>query len=631
MDERHYLIGTAGHVDHGKTELIRALTGIETDRLKEEKQRGISIELGFAHLQLPSGRNVGIVDVPGHERFVRQMLAGATGMDMVLLVIAADEGIMPQTQEHLDILTLLGVSRGVVVLNKIDLVDEEWLELIKEEIKEGLQGTVFAKAPVYPVSAYTGQGIQELIQGIDQLLNEVQSKSTSGPVRLPIDRVFTVQGFGTVVTGTLQNGTVRLGQEVAIEPGQRLAKVRSLQVHNEKVEEAKAGQRVAINLAGVDVTDIEKGGVVITPNAYPVGNILDLKVSHLESMEKPIIQRQRVRFHIGTSEVLGRMHLLEQEEILPGQEGYAQILLEEPVVAASLDRFVLRFYSPAYTIGGGKVLGVAKMKRKRFDEQVVAQLRLKDQGDPLILLERELNEPHTLKECEEIFHLEKEILEEWLHQLVEDGRVEVWEEDTVPLYWNKEAVNEWKDKLLKQLSTYKKSFPLRGGISREELKTKLGVKWTHRRWQNILEQGAKRLDYVLIGSKVQTKEKLALPEGIRNKLDCLRKRWQKTPLTPPDLESGGLECGIPKNEVQEYAGYLVENGEWSLVEGMYFTVYDLEKARRELVDLLNAKGEISVGDVREVWGTSRKYIVPLLEYFDQKKVTKRVGDKRILY
>lgn len=630
-DRHHYLIGTAGHVDHGKTKLIRALTGIETDRLKEEQQRGISIELGFAHLKLPSGRDVGIVDVPGHERFVRQMLAGATGMDMVLLVIAADEGIMPQTREHVDILTLLGVTRGIVIINKMDLVDAEWLELIQEEVREGLKGTVFEHAPSYPVSALTGEGIVELKKGIDQILNDVQTKTTSGPVRLPIDRIFSVQGFGTVVTGTLHNGTVRLGQEIAIEPGHTLAKVRSLQVHNEKVEQAEAGQRVAINLAGVDVSDIKRGSVVITPGAFPIGNIIDLKIHSLGSIDKPLVQRQRVRFHIGTVELLGRVHLLEQEEILPGQEGYAQILLEGPVVIASQDRFVLRFYSPAFTIAGGKILGAAEVKRKRFQEQVIAQMRLRDQGDPLVLLERETVEPYSLKELEGILHLEQQEIKEYLGQLLEKERVEVWEEDETPLYWQKEAAELWRTKLVEQVSAYSKSLPLRGGMGREELKTKLGVKWTHRRWQNILEEGAKRSYYLLKGNKVRTLDKSELPEGIREKLDCLRRRWESAALASPDLEKGAQECGVNKNEALEYAAFFVENEEWVGIEGMYFTLESLRKARNALLRLLEEKGEVTVGEVREIWGTSRKYTVPLLEYFDQQKVTKRQGDKRIIY
>lgn len=630
MDDRHYLIGTAGHVDHGKTELIRALTGIATDRLKEEKQRGISIELGFASLNLPSGRKVGIIDVPGHERFIRQMLAGATGMDGVLLVIAADEGIMPQTREHLDILTLLGVSRGIVVINKIDLVDDEWLELLQEEVHEGLKATPFANAPVYLVSAHTGAGITELKIGIDQLLTDAESKIATGPIRLPLDRVFSIQGFGTVVTGTLHNGTIRLGQEVAVEPGHKFSKVRSLQVHNEKVENAFAGQRVAVNLAGINLDEVEKGAVLITPGAYPVGNILDIKLKNLSSMDKSIIQRQRVRFHIGTVEALGRVHLLEHEELLPGREGYAQILLEEPVVAAAEDRFVIRFYSPAFTIGGGKILGIAEYKRKRFKESVLAQLKIKDQGDPLVLLERELQEPHTLQELLSSFRREQPEIQTGLQQLEESGRIEIWKEENTPLFWAHEAEESWRDQLKQIVLSNQKEYPLRGGISREELKVKLGVKWTQRRWQNILEQGAERKFYRLLGSKVSSIDDLKLPEALTHKLYCLKQRWQNAGLMPPELEAGAQECGINKGASLEFANFLVEQGEWISITALYFNRQAVVLAQKALVNLLKQNNEVAVGDVRELWEISRKYAVPLLEYFDQQKVTKRQGDKRVL-
>lgn len=630
MDDRHYLIGTAGHVDHGKSELIRALTGVETDRLKEEKQRGISIELGFASLNLPSGRKVGIIDVPGHERFIRQMLAGATGMDGVLLVIAADEGIMPQTREHLDIITLLGVSQGIVVINKIDLVDDEWLELLQEEVNEGLKGTLFANAPVYLVSAHTGSGISELKTGIDQLLSDAESKIATGPIRLPLDRIFSIQGFGTVVTGTLHNGTIRLGQEVAIEPGHRLSKVRSLQVHNEKVESAFAGQRVAVNLAGVNVDEVEKGAEVITPGAYPVGNILDIKLKNLSSMDKSITQRQRVRFHIGTVEALGRVHLLEHEDLLPGQEGYAQILLEEPVVAATEDRFVIRFYSPAFTIGGGKILGIAEYKRKRFKESDLAQLKVKDQGDPLVLLERELSEPHTVQELQGSFHWEQTEIQKGLQQLEESGRIEIWKEEKNPLYWAQGDAEYWRDQLYQLVLSNQKEFPLRGGISREELKVKLGIKWTQRRWQNILELGAEKGFYRLIGSRVSSIHDPKLPEALAYKVNCLKQQWQNAGLMPPELEAGAKECGIPKGDSLEFANYLVEQGEWISITGLYFNREGVGLAQNALVDLLKQNNEVAVGDVRELWGTSRKYTVPLLEYFDQQKVTKRQGDKRVL-
>jgi len=631
MDERHYLIGTAGHVDHGKTELIRALSGIETDRLKEEKQRGISIELGFAHMMLPSGRQVGIVDVPGHERFVRQMLAGASGMDVVLLVIAADEGIMPQTQEHLDILTLLDIPRGIVVINKVDLVDEEWLDLMEEEIREELMETAFREATICRVSALSGVGIPTLRQTIDGLLSEVESKKSTGPVRMPLDRVFSIQGFGTVVTGTLHSGTVKLGQELVIEPGHIHAKIRSLQVHKNKVNSAGAGQRLAVNIAGVDVAEVERGSVLVKPDAFKVGKILDLKVRNLSSADKPLTQRQRVRFHLGTTEILGRIHLLEQEELAPGQEGFAQILLEGPVLAAPGDRFVLRFYSPAHTIAGGKVLGVAEFKQKRFKESVLAQMRVKDQGDPLDLLEREMSEPRLSSDLVACLHVSSVELEERLKSLEELERLEVWLEDGNPLYWGKAAAEAWRLKLINLVKIHEESNPLRGGISREELKTRLGISWTHRRWQTILEQGFTRGYYRIFGSKVQTNAGAELPPTILKRLEALRSKWQDVALMPPDLVTTAEACGIPKSEAQEYAQYLCEIGEWVHIDQFYYRQKDLEPAKESLIEFLKVHGEIGVSDVREMWSTSRKYAVPLLEYWDNQKITRRAGDKRTLY
>ncbi|MDP4159085.1 MAG: selenocysteine-specific translation elongation factor [Bacillota bacterium] len=631
MDERHYLVGTAGHVDHGKTELIRALSGIETDRLKEEKQRGISIELGFAHMKLPSGRQVGIVDVPGHERFVRQMLAGASGMDIVLLVIAADEGIMPQTQEHLDILTLLGIPRGIIVINKSDLVDEEWLDLMEEEVREKLKETVFYEAPLCKVSALTGEGIPRLRETIDDLLSNVESKKSAAPVRMPLDRVFSIQGFGTVVTGTLNSGEVRLGQELAIEPAHILTKVRSLQVYKNKVTSAAAGQRVAVNIAGVEVNEVVPGSELVIPNVYKVGKILDLKILNLSSADKPLTQRQRVRFHLGTTEILGRLHLLDQEELAPGQEGYAQILLEKPVVAASGDRFVLRFYSPTHTIAGGKVLSVAEFKQKRFRDSVLAQLKIKDQGDPLDLIEREIMQPKTASDLAASLHVSVEELKENLNTLDKLERLEIWKEDENILYWGKTMAEVWREKLMNIVKTYEALNPLRGGISREELKTRLGITWTHRRWQTILELGSLRGFYRIKGSKVQTVEGATIPPEIRRQLDALRSLWQSYVLMPPELGSAAEACGISKEDLQEYAGYLCDQEEWVFISGFYFQKEVILKAKSMLVETLKLRGEVGVAEVRELWGTSRKYAVPLLEFFDQQRVTRRQGDKRILF
>ncbi|MDA8226389.1 MAG: selenocysteine-specific translation elongation factor [Desulfitobacterium hafniense] len=630
MLERHYLVGTAGHVDHGKTQLIRALTGIETDRLKEEKQRGISIELGFAHMKLPSGKEVGIVDVPGHEKFVRQMLAGASGMDLVLLVIAADEGIMPQTKEHLDILNLLGVSRGIVVLNKVDLVDSEWLELIEEEIKEELKGSTFENSPICPVSAITGQGIPVLLEAIDKLLLEVECKKIAGPVRMPIDRVFSIQGFGTVVTGTLHSGKIIIGQELSIEPFSINTKVRTLQVHGHKVGEAYAGQRVAVNVAGIEVGQVEHGSVLVMPHAFHVGKILDLKINNL-SKGRPMQHRQRVRFHLGTSEIFGRIHLLAQDELLPGQEGYAQILLESPVLAGHGDRFVLRSYSPAHTIAGGKILGVADYKLKRFREQVLSQLRLKDQGDPIEIIKRELKEPKTCQNLEKSLGISEQVLLDLLNQAIVDGTVIELNEDVERLYWDAGAANEWYIKIAGLVRSYTKEYVLRGGVGREELKSRLGIKWTNRRWQMILELGAEKNYYQISGSKVKPAELSEIPEPIKRRLSCMRKRLSQGGLMPPDLDTIALECGVSKQDIPEYAAYLCDEGDWIQISNLYFSTESFSQAKESLTNFLKEHKEVSVAQVREIWSTSRKFAVPLLEYFDQKKITKREGDKRVLF
>jgi len=580
---------------------------------------------------LPSGRQVGMIDVPGHERFVRQMLAGASGMDIVLLVIAADEGIMPQTQEHLDILTLLGIPRGIVVLNKADLVEEDWLELIEEEIHEKLKNTAFNKAQICRVSALTGQGIDALRETIDELLTEVESKKSTGPVRMPVDRVFSIQGFGTVVTGTLHSGTVELGQELAIEPSHLIAKVRSLQVYKNKVNSAEAGQRVAVNLAGVDVAEVDRGSVLVTPKMFKVGKILNLKVTNLSSAEKPLTQRQRVRFHLGTTEILGRIHLLDQEELNPGQEGYAQILLEVPVLAAPGDRFVLRFYSPTYTIAGGKVLSVAEFKLKRFKQSLLEQMRVMDQGDPLDLLEREMDEPRTSSDLSTRLHVSSTEIADSLKSLEESQRLEIWMEDDVPLYWGKAAAETWRSKLISVIRLHEEEYPLRGGISREELKTRLGISWTHRRWQTILEQGFARKFYRISGSKVQTNEGVKLPPKIQKRLDALRSFWQNVKLSPPELGTVAETCDIPKAEIQEYAGYLCEQGEWISISGLFYRSDAIQKAKLSLLEVLDLQSEVGVAEVRELWGTSRKYAVPLLEYFDQQRITQRKGDKRTRY
>jgi selenocysteine-specific elongation factor len=368
---KHIVMGTAGHVDHGKTALIKGLTGVDTDRLKEEKERGITIELGFASLTLPDGLVLGVVDVPGHERFVRNMVAGAAGIDLVAMVIAADEGVMPQTREHLQICNLLGIRKGLVALAKVDLVDQEWLALVQEDVREFLRGTFLEGAPIVPVSSLTGEGFPELRETIARVAGEVETEADAGLFRLPVDRVFTMKGFGTVVTGTLLSGQVRIGEEVEFAPTGLRTRVRGIQVHNRPQEVAEAGQRTAVNLQGVEKATIERGHVLAAPETLPASRRLDVSFRLLPGAARKLKNRTLIRLHTGTSEIMARVILLDRDDLEPGGEAYAQIVPEEPVTVVAGDRFVARSYSPVTTIGGGIILDPLPGKHKRFSEKIL--------------------------------------------------------------------------------------------------------------------------------------------------------------------------------------------------------------------------------------------------------------------
>ena len=379
---KQIILGTAGHIDHGKTSLIKAMTGIDTDRLKEEKERGITIELGFASLDLPGGQHLGIVDVPGHEKFIKNMVAGATGIDIVVMIIAADEGVMPQTREHMEICTLLGVRHGLVAMTKIDLVDEEWMELALEDIRDFSQGTFLENSPILPVSSVTGQGIPELITALDDIAGDIPPRPPSSLFRLPIDRVFTMKGFGTVITGTLVSGRVKVGDTIMVYPSGITSKVRGIQVHNQSADSAEAGMRTAINFQGLDRAAVQRGEVLSSPGALISSYMVDLSFHYLASNKKPLKNRTLVRMHTGTSEVLGHLVLLEQEELPPGQTAVAQIRLDSPVAIVKDDRFVVRSYSPIRTIGGGQVLNPTPPKHKRLKAEIIRGLQHLTDDDP---------------------------------------------------------------------------------------------------------------------------------------------------------------------------------------------------------------------------------------------------------
>ncbi|MGA1840724.1 MAG: selenocysteine-specific translation elongation factor, partial [bacterium] len=370
---KHIILGTAGHIDHGKTTLIKALTGVDCDRLKEEKARGITIELGFTYLDLSDGIRIGIIDVPGHEKFVHHMVAGVVGMDLVLLVIAADEGIMPQTREHLDICRLLGVKKGLIAITKSDLVEQDWLDLVMEEVEDFFNGTFFSQGPIIPVSSITGKGLDELKEAIINMVKDLPEHTGEGAFRLPVDRVFTMKGFGTVITGTLLSGEVRTGDTVEVLPQQIKARVRGLQVHNENVEVAMAGQRTAINLQGVEREIIKRGDLLCQPGLMDPEYLLDAKITLLESV--PVLKnRTRIRFHTGTTEIFGRVILLDREELEPGQTCLVQFRLEEKIAAMPHDRFVIRRYSPITTLGGGEIIDSHPLKHKRYKEDILEDL-----------------------------------------------------------------------------------------------------------------------------------------------------------------------------------------------------------------------------------------------------------------
>jgi selenocysteine-specific elongation factor len=631
MDKDYLLIGTAGHIDHGKSLLIQALTGINTDRLKEEQRRGISIELGFAYFTLPGGKKVGIVDVPGHERFIRQMLAGASGMDVVLLVIAADEGVMPQTREHLDILGILEIDKGIVVITKTDLVDEEWLALIEEDIQEKLKGSIFEHAPVCKVSSVTGDGIPELARTIINVLANAGSKRTDLPARMPIDRVFTVQGFGTVVTGTLNSGLLQKGQDIAVEPGGYTAKIRNIQVHGDSVPQAAAGQRVALNLGGLAVREIRRGLNAVAPGFYHTGRILDVMLRNIPEEQRTIKHRQRLHFYLGTAECLGRIHLLDREELRPGEDCYAQIILEEAVLAAFGDRFVIRYYSPVTTIGGGKVLGIVPCKRKRFRENVMTELSLKAKGNSKDLIRKELENPVQPKEIAAKTGIAQAQIEQVLVEMIRGGEVlEIFEEKNT-IYWLKAVAEKWGGRVSAAVARFQQEYPLSGGIGREELKNRLRMDIAPKHWQLLLAWGARQHYFNIAGSQLEPRQEIKLPEIIQNQLECLQMLWAKAGLNPPDAKEGAASCGIREEKFEEFAAFLTRKGLWTKIGDFYIATESLQKAKALLKKLLEVQGEITVAEARDLWQTSRRYALPLLEYFDSIRFTKREQSLRRLW
>ncbi len=630
---KQVVLGTAGHIDHGKTALVKALTGVDTDRLKEEKERGITIDLGFAHLPLGPDIICGVVDVPGHERFVKNMLAGAGGIDLVVLVVAADEGVMPQTREHLAICELLGVSRGIVALTKVDLVEAEWLELVAEEVGAFLEGTFLDGSPIVAVSSVTGQGLEELIQTLTAQAQAVSAKDASGPFRLPIDRVFTMKGFGTVVTGTCTGGRIGDGETVEVYPREVTARIRGVQVHGLSVDEALAGQRTAINLQAVEKATLERGDVLARPESLHPTTRLVAEFSLLEDAPGPLKHRQRVRCHLGTAEVMGRLVLLEAGEVAPGQTTPVEVRLEKPVAVLPRDRYVVRTYSPIRTIGGGEILDVDPPRLKRLSglaSAAVERLRAEEPGAVVAhLLERAGTRGLSLQELRQRSPLGHEGFEALLEEMRRAGQVVALDGDARLLHAGR--FREAVEGLAKGLEAYHDANPLKAGASVSEVRSMVAEaddRVAQAALQSLVDEGravAERTLVRLSGHEVT----LAADQAERREAleEAARRAGMKSATAEDLLDTAGLS---PK-EGGELIQLLVEEGTLVRLKHKHlFHREALAEAEERLVAYLQEHGQMAPAQFRDLLGITRKIAIPLLEHFDAQRLTLRVGDNRVL-
>ena len=624
---KHIVIGTAGHVDHGKTTLVRCITGHNTDRLKEEISRGITIELGFAPFTLPDGRRVSIVDVPGHERFIKNMLAGATGIDLVLFIIAADEGVMPQTREHMDILRLLAVDRGVVVLTKIDTVDDEWLELVREDVREYLADSPLNGAPVVEVSSVTNRGVPELLDAITNLCEQIRERPSTGICRLAIDRVFTMVGFGTVVTGTLWGGVIRQGDTLELLPARKQVRVRSIQVHGEKRDIAYAGQRVAVNLIGVEKAFAERGSWLATPGALRESRRIDIRFELLRDAPE-MASNSRVHVHHGTTEVLARVKLLDKTALSPGESCFAQLELEEPLAALPGDRVVLRFYSPMFTIGGGVVLdaAAARQKRKNIDGELL-RLTALHSGDVGQILLASMNKDGKLwqvRDIEACLQIGEQEATEVAREMTESGQIVALPDGyLIPT----EAYYAICEKLAEWLEDYFKKWPMRSGAPRQEvaqnLFAKMDAKQQRALFQHLGEVGAFEQDEKTIRPSGWVSVITGENEAI---IAAVRALFAKAPFMPPSWSETVEALRIPSKEQGEFLSWFLREGEMIRVseDAVYMRVA-LDNAEAELRE--NYQGGFSLGEARDLLETNRKSAQQICEYFDAVKLTHWDGDK----
>lgn len=628
MDTRTFVVGTAGHVDHGKSTLVKYLTGTDPDRLQEEKDRALTIDLGFAWFALPSGSSASIVDVPGHERFIKNMLAGVGGIDAALLIVAADEGPMPQTAEHLAILDLFGISNGIVVVTKRDLVEPDWLDLIVEETREALAPTVLAGASIIPVSSVTGEGIDELVAALDELLATLPDRRSHGRPRLAVDRVFTVSGFGTVVTGTLLGDSLRVGQEVELLPAGTRTRIRGLQVHGEAVERAPPGERTAVNLTGVDRDDVQRGDLLTVPSWVQPTLLLDARVRLVPNAPRALEQNDPVDFFVGASEASAHITILAAESLRPGEEGWVQLRFEVPVVAVERDLFIIRQASPSLTIGGGVVVNAHPRRHRRFRADVVQELETRATGTPLDRLVQLLSEgPRSVRDASSALEVDLDEIREIVREGVTADSLRVLgtadDEKVDPgrILMHTEQFDQLSQRAIELIEHFHRQSPLRAGMPREELRSRLLL--APRVYDAFMQ------NLTAAGTVINQGDALSAPEFTVTFTDDQQSRIDRyvaalgaSPNAPPAPSDFGLDGELIA--AIEGLGLVVH-----LSDNVVFSAEHLDRVRQETLAMIDERGSLTLAEFRDHFGSSRKYAQAVLEHFDARKVTRRVGDKRV--
>jgi selenocysteine-specific elongation factor len=631
-----HVIGTAGHVDHGKSTLVEALTGINPDRLKEERERQMTIDLGFAWLSLPGGETVGVIDVPGHRDFIENMLAGVGGIDAALFVVAADEGVMPQTREHLAILDLLQIQSGVLALTKSDLVEADWLELVKADLAAAVQGTVLAGAPIVPVSARTGAGLPELKAALQACLAACPPRPDVGRPRLPVDRVFTIAGFGAVVTGTLSDGSLAVGDEVVLMPDGLAARVRGLQTHKTKIEHAAAGSRVAANLAGIEVAQLRRGMVVALPGALMSTSLLDVHFRHLADVELPLKHNAEIKFFVGAAEVLATARVLSGDALPPGASGWLQLVLAEPVAVAKGDRFILRRPSPGATIGGGVVVDPHPAERhRRRDAGVIAKLETLARGTPGERLLQGLDAlgPASLADGLRKASLDGDAAVEAVREIRADGSLVELEGETLVI--SRTAWARVEAEVQAALAAYHAAHPLRAGMPREELKSRLAQDsarpLTPKIFNALVARAVVLQRLVAAGASVRLPtHQVRFAPAQQASVDKLLAVFGREPYNTPSVKDSAAQLGAG-SQGETMLNALLEQGILFQVSPEVLFLTETYQAMVERVkNHLRAHGKITVAEVRDLFSTSRKYALALMEHLDAQGVTKRMGDERVL-